>query len=148
MLPDVACRMHIHVPPRLSSLLFLSVTFSLSLDQFSEISTCSAQIYKVARPTPFFFQLRMQCIAWVYMNARCATIRTYIPRIVDPSTAPRHFGAEAKNRTLKFVTSKCSCSIVGRASERIQQLNSFSIFFLFVLFILLANCLIFFPAHL
>ena len=41
--------------------------------------------------------MRMQCIAWVYMNAQCATIKAYVPCIVDPSTAPRHFGAEAKS---------------------------------------------------
>ena len=56
--------------PRLLSLLFLSVIFSLSLDQFSEISTCSAQIYKVARPTPFFFQLHMHAMYCMGVHER------------------------------------------------------------------------------
>ena len=44
----------------------------------------------------------MQCIAWVHMNEQCATIKTYVPRIVDPSTAPRHFGVEAKKVTCSY----------------------------------------------
>ena len=114
--------MHIHVSPGLSSLLLLSVTFSLSLDRFSEISMCKSI---VARPTPFFFQLhmRMQCIAWVYMNAQCATIKMYVRTTHSRS---QHCTSALRCRGKKMIITSTDSALLN-----IQFIERFVVIYLF-----------------